>query len=377
MTVFPDTRYSEGRSGREMKKILVVIGTLGRGGAEKQTYLLVNELKDVYKFKVVSFGDGEFANKLRGLGVEVRIIGEINTVLKFVSLVRIISEFRPDIIHAVALRAVAFCRLIKKLKLTGQGKLLVSERNTIKYKPRIFRWIDRLGIGAADIVIANSKYSAREFEIVLDGKELVVAVPNGILPDVLFEPRCYDQREFEYDMCYVANFFPRKNHAFLFDAFERLKKDMPDLTLALLGDGPLKADFEEMINSKKLAGVHFLGRRNDVPQVISKCRLYVHVSLFEGMSNAIMEAMMYGLPVLAFDVCSNEELVVNEKTGNLVPEGDVSAFCEKAKVLLEDSELRKNMSNSGVERIRTEYSVRKMTDETQSTYHFLLDCLPG
>ena len=95
-------------------------------------------------------------------------------------------------------------------------------------------------------------------------------------------------------------------------------------------------------------------------------------SEYEGQSNAILEAMSAGIPVVASDIPGNRDLVVNDQTGFLVPLGDRAAFATQTRVFLEDPEIASRFGNAGKLRVESEFSVQKMIQRHQELYRELL-----
>ena len=102
----------------------------------------------------------------------------------------------------------------------------------------------------------------------------------------------------------------------------------PDWHLALAGDGPCRDWLQQQItNRSTLSGkVHWLGRRDDIPNVLKSADVVVHASLWEGMPNAVLEAMAAGIAVIGTAVEGTEDLVVAGQTGWLVPPHDATTL---------------------------------------------------
>jgi sugar transferase (PEP-CTERM/EpsH1 system associated) len=124
-----------------------------------------------------------------------------------------------------------------------------------------------------------------------------------------------------------------KNQTLLAQAFVRARESQPGacrgLRLVLVGDGPLRAQAQAIVDAAGLGSDVWLpGERGDVPQVMQGLDAYVLPSLGEGISNTILEAMASGLPVIATAVGGSVELVQPGLTGELVPSGDVEAMAQ-------------------------------------------------
>jgi sugar transferase (PEP-CTERM/EpsH1 system associated) len=146
------------------------------------------------------------------------------------------------------------------------------------------------------------------------------------------------------------------------------------LRLAMVGDGPLRAEAQGLLDAAGLGGAAWLpGELADVPDVMRALDCFVLPSLAEGISNTILEAMASGLPVLATDVGGNGELVVAKQTGELVPAGDVEALATGLLRMATDPSRAIAMGDAGRQRVEQEFSLPAMVGAYQALYDRLLD----
>ncbi len=147
----------------------------------------------------------------------------------------------------------------------------------------------------------------------------------------------------------------------------------PRLRLVMVGDGPLRAESQAVLDAAGLAALAWLpGERADVPDVMRALDCFVLPSLAEGISNTILEAMATGLPVLATDVGGNAELVVKGETGDLVPAGDVEALANGLVRMAMQPERAKAMGQAGRARAHSHFSLPAMVGAYQALYDRLL-----
>jgi glycosyltransferase involved in cell wall biosynthesis len=161
-----------------------------------------------------------------------------------------------------------------------------------------------------------------------------------------------------------------KNLEFLIRAVDRLvEQGKKDIQLLILGNGKDEASLRNHIRRLRLEEYVFLQPGNEnVGGYYSAFDLYVNCSLFESCSMAILEAMSYGLPVLASMVGGNGELIVDGEVGCLYPADDLEAFLEKFDELYRSPELRRQLGSRAQEYVRENFGLEKMMDKYQNVF---------
>jgi glycosyltransferase involved in cell wall biosynthesis len=112
----------------------------------------------------------------------------------------------------------------------------------------------------------------------------------------------------------------------------------------------------------------FLGRRNDVPEILASCDIAVLPSLAEGLPNAVLEYLAAGLPVVASALGGNLEVIEDGVTGFLVPPEDAGALAGALLRLLEDEELARLLGKAGREHVSSRFSFDRLVEETENLY---------
>ena len=164
-----------------------------------------------------------------------------------------------------------------------------------------------------------------------------------------------------------------KAQTLLAKAFVRAVTQTPEMRgharLALVGDGPLRAECTQILSQAGLESLAWLpGERSDVADVMRGLSCFVLPSLAEGISNTILEAMACGLPVVATAVGGNVELVSDGLTGLLVPPDDAEAMAAALVRLFSDRPLAQAMGEAGREEVDRKYSLRSMVAAYQQVY---------
>jgi len=145
------------------------------------------------------------------------------------------------------------------------------------------------------------------------------------------------------------------------------------LRLVMVGDGPLRADCEAILQTAGVAHLAWMaGERSDVPDVMRGLNCFVLPSLAEGISNTILEAMACALPVLVTRVGASAELVQDGGTGVVVPPGDVPALAQGLLRLARDPAAAAQMGRAGRQAVEQRYSLQAMVGAYESVYRRVL-----
>jgi glycosyltransferase involved in cell wall biosynthesis len=146
-----------------------------------------------------------------------------------------------------------------------------------------------------------------------------------------------------------------------------------DVHLLVIGDGPQRDRLRRFRDLCRIGDkVHFLGERGDVPRLLPHFDVLWSTSGYEGQSNAILEAMAAGVPVVATDIPGTRELIVSGVTGYLVPVGDRAGFARCTERLLNDAALAGQLSAAAQQRAQSKFSVENMVARHAELYRALL-----
>jgi glycosyltransferase involved in cell wall biosynthesis len=193
-------------------------------------------------------------------------------------------------------------------------------------------------------------------------------IPNGVDLEryaVRRKPRLTDRPVWAV----VAALRPDKNHDDLIQAWARVVEAHPGATLLIIGDGPSRGDIEHAVSAAELDGsVRFLGRREDVPEILRTVDGVVSASVDEALPTALIEAGASGLPVVAADAGGTREIVVDDVTGRLVPVRDVPALTEALLSTIEDPVRAARYGAAGQALVREKYSMTTWVDHLKSLY---------
>lgn len=164
-----------------------------------------------------------------------------------------------------------------------------------------------------------------------------------------------------------------KDHPTFLRAAKRVHDSVPDAAFIIAGEGELMPATQELARSLGIADrTFFIGRCHDVGSVLSISDVCVLSSSSEGFSNAILEYMAAGRPVVATDVGGAREAVVHGETGYLVSAGDDQQLAEHIISLLSDPDTARSMGESGKRRVNEKFSSVKQLQNVESLYTELL-----
>jgi glycosyltransferase involved in cell wall biosynthesis len=366
-----------------LSRVCLLIGQLGLGGTEKQVVLLARGLqaRGIETSVCLLFEGGPREHALRAAGVPVVYLGfpSSTTLLRklpgniaaFARLVRHLRQLRPDVLHAFLYHSYVTAAPAARL---ARVKVLVAGRRSLgdfKQGRRVLLAVERVATTVTDHLVANAE-SVAEDTIRNEGVRLdkITTVYNG-LPDSAFEPTAPAELRAESPviLC-VANLKSYKGHRFLLDAVARLHDRNLPCTLVLVGEGPERRALEEQAAQLKI-DVRLLGTRTDVEALLARADVAVLPSLHEGMSNAVMEAMATGLPVVATEVGGTGELLRGH--GVLVPPSDSEALADGLERVLADPALAARLGAAARAWSREHLHVDTMVDKHVALYQELLE----
>lgn len=350
-------------------RVLQIIPTLVRGGAEKQmTFLAAGLPRDKFDVHVaVLTHDGPYRESLEKRGIPVTVIGKRwkYDPGSYWRLKRFIRELRPDVVHTWIFAANSYGR--SAALAAGVPHVIAGERCVDPWKTWHQFAIDRWLAKRTEQIVTNST-GVRDFYVAhgLPAEKFVI-IPNGIEPsdqpvgtraDLLRELGLPDSARL---IGAVGRLWPQKRYKDLIWTAELLKAGRGDTHFLIVGDGPQREQLESYCHDILVEDhVHFLGERSDVPRLLAHLDCFWLGSGYEGQSNSLMEAMLAGVPVVATNIAGNRDLVVADETGFLVDVGDAGQFARKTHAILEDRELASRLGAAGRRRMLTEFSVDKM-----------------
>lgn len=168
----------------------------------------------------------------------------------------------------------------------------------------------------------------------------------------------------------IGRMAPTKGYSFLIEAFAKVKRQLPAAQLIFIGDGPLRNELEQQAAKTLWAdSIHFLGQRNNVPELINAMDVFVLSSVAEGMPRAILEVMAAGVPCVATEAGGIPEIINSNDVGILVQSKDSSALAEAMiNVANMPQQQLKKITDKARDRIRRFYSHDVVREKIRNLY---------
>ena len=335
-------------------KLLFYINVLSGGGAERVIANLANFFADDENDVgiVTSYvTEREYAvmNSVRRFNLDLdKSANAINrNIISIVRLKRIINSFNPDAV--IAFMTEPNIRAILAT-INKKSKCIVSVRNNPpqEYTTFLSRFLAKLLFRFADGCVFQTNDAKKWFSKQIQKKSAVISNPiNPVFYDCTHEEIIHRD-----GIVTVGRLNEQKNHSNLINAFSRIANRIND-DLYIYGDGPMRKRLEEQVDEIQLSNrIHFLGNVTNIYDWIKKAKLFVLSSDYEGMPNALMEAMAIGLPCISTDCpCGGpRELFETDKYGVLVPVGDSDYLADQMFILLQDNRKRAELSEKAKEK---------------------------
>ena len=343
-------------------RLALVISSLAGGGAERTMAALANawvaqgrqvtlitlalRIEDIYvlRSEVVRVDLGLKGDSRGALGSLVATLRRVR------ALRRALRESRPDAV-------VSFMTTTNLLVLIGTIGLhvpvIISERVFIAMQPPHWplRRLYRLLYSRAAAIVAQTRRGAADLEARVG--RTVHVIPNWVAPGNEDSPcqrgdpqiRSQEQERGAHLMVAVGRLDPQKGFDLLIEAFSQVASRYPSWRLAILGEGAARPELTSLIATRKLAArVSLPGFIAEPRAIMRQADLFVLSSRYEGMPNALIEAMSEGRACVSFDCPTGPgELIQHSINGWLVPAGDVDALSAALGDLMGDNGLRQRL----------------------------------
>lgn len=359
-------------------RIVHIIDSIASGGKERQLCELAKGLvgtPDV-ALSVVVLSEVMQYGALSELGVPIHVLRRTGgpSLTDFLRVLNILKQLRPDVVHSWN----SMCSIYGAPAAMISGAGFVN--GFFRSAPARLSWGLRtrtlLTQPLSDVAVANSRAGIAAFHL---APRKSVCIYNGFDEGRLANIPAPDEVRRSLGIStphvvgMVGSFSPAKDYRTYLDVATAMTRSRPDVTFLAVGAGPQLEAFQREFPTTDYPRIRFLGRRSDVEAIASILTVGVLATHTEGLSNAIMEYMAVGKPVVATDCPGNRELVEDERSGFLVGEGDPAALRARIDQLLGNPELATRLGARGRTRITEDFSLEAMTNAYLALYRRVID----
>jgi glycosyltransferase involved in cell wall biosynthesis len=376
-----------------MNTIVFPVNALGIAGAEQQLLALVRGLdKNRYRPIIAPLYSGWAGEEVFHQAPDVEIVSlhrkgkyDPSPLAKMTALLR---SRQADIVQPF-LTPATFFGLLPAL-LVGTPIKIVTERCGVRLTRgvgnQMYRLMEDYLTRFANIAVANSEAGRQDLMRRGIPAAKTHVIYNGLNPERLrSDPaRVAEHRarlgvpEDGAVVGILATLTPAKDHANFLRAAAALSQRHPGMRFAIVGDGPLRPKLEQLAGELGLSdNVVFFGFQTRVADCLAACDFLVSSSRDnEGTSNSILEAMALNIPVVATDVGGTRELVVDGRTGYLVPAADHAAIAAAIESALTHPEEAHAIAARARQMIESRFSLESMVSQYDALYERLLATVP-
>lgn len=324
-----------------MKRVAFIIGSMGRGGAERVISILANSyIKKGWKVDIIML----LENRVEyGLSDKINVIdfstgkSKVKSIASWYrNLRKYAKDYEPNVMVAFS-AMMYFTTIFSTFGL--DTPLIVSERSD-PYSDGRSGFINILAnwlYPKARVVVLQTERAKSYFRDKVKANSVII--PNPI------EVKVQASKKPKKKIVNVGRLVEAKNQELLINSFYRVNREFPEYTLHIYGDGVLFDDLKKQI--KKLGINDFVlleGNVSKIHEAIYDAEFFVLSSNYEGLSNALLEAMAMGLPCISTDVAGSDEYINDGVSGYLVPVGNEDLLYNAMKNMINNESLRKEMS---------------------------------
>ena len=358
-------------------RVLMILDSFNFGGAENLIAELGRYHPAALHVSVASLAPAEqdrnaMLDRLTeaGLKPEYLSVNRLLDAAGFFGLVRVLRRAQVDVVHA----HLGYAATVVPLAARLAGKPVVA---TLHLSPQRHasrgEWLkERLSVRIparlGRLVLVSQHAFDQYARVHGPARATWRVIPNGVDLDryTVHSGASSSERPV---WAVVAALRPDKNHVDLIQAWADVVAVHSGATLLVIGDGPSRGDIEHAVSAAGLAeSVQFLGRREDVAEILRRVDGVVSASVDEALPTALIEAGASGLPVVATDAGGTREIVVDGITGRLVPMRDVPALTQALLDTIGDPAQAARYGAAGRAQAQEKYSMAKWVDRLGKLY---------
>lgn len=347
-------------------KLLFHISSLYGGGAERVMANLINhniELHNEVIVVICYIHENEYPISSKAKKI---VLKSKNILKQSKELRKILKTYNPDL--SISFMQGGNFRMVIS-NLFSKRKYILSIRNDPKkeYPNLLGRIFAKTMFKKATGVVFQTQDAQKYFSYSIQNKSKVIFNP---VDNKFF----LDNREKKVsNIVALGRLTEQKNFKLLINAFN-LIKEITNENLLIYGEGELKEELQKLIKRHNLENrVFLMGRTNDTVSVLKSAKLFVLSSDFEGMPNALLEAVCMLVPSISTDCpCGGSRIILKNNSGILVPINDENGLSKAMLNVLTDSSLQKELSDN-CKIIRNEFDTKNILNQWDNFFNFLLE----
>lgn len=341
--------------------IFILTNTLKTGGAEKQSIYLFNALSEQYKVNLIVFYgdqvDSRMLNMVNNYNKHNVIYLDGSHASKALFLYKLFKENRDPICvsYLATTNAInAFIGLLAGVRIRIGG-IRNSQYNWFKLAlQRVlhnhFLTLSVFNNNVGYEILSSKGFNAEKGVIIHNCIEVPVPIKFNFSPNpivILSVGRFVEQKDYNTAIKAIGLLNGRCNYKYI-----------------IVGHGHLENELRQVALSEGISqNIQFVINPTEVDSFYKQAHIYLSTSTFEGLSNSIMEAVSFGLPIVATNVGDNEHLVKDGITGFLVPPKDVELIADKLLYLVENPHIREELGQNGYNHISGNFSIEEFTNK--------------
>lgn len=356
-------------------RIAFIAGSLGQGGAEKQLLYMCRTLLEMgVQVRVYSLTKGDhYESMLQDMGVCIEWVGQhSNPFLRLMALAHVLLDFRPHILQASHFYVNLYVGLLAPLiGAVDIGSIRSDVNYELEENPfwgRLLLWLPRT-------LIANSCRAQQNAEAkgITCGK--ILTLPNAI--DLAAFDTC--GARLPQNVCSLENnliviaigrLIPAKRFDRFISALVLARRENQSLMGIIVGDGPERSRLENFALQNGLSETElvFLGKSNDIPDILKRGDIFVQTSDHEGFPNVLLEAMAARLPIITTPAGDSDMIVIHGQTGYVIPFEDIDELASHIVQIANSHQLRRELGNIGRVHVERNYDITGLAEKMLAVY---------
>lgn len=359
-------------------RLTFLAGSLGQGGAERQSYYILRALKEAgTQVQVLCLTRGEYWEApIKALGVPITWVGEPESRLRRLwRIVQWVRRERPDIIQSQLYYTNLYATVAARL--TGAREIGAIRSNVFSELEQGGPLLGRLSLHLPRHLAVNSRMSIRNAQTIGIAPEQLCFLANVVDADAFTPSPQAEEGPFRILM--VGRLVQLKRHDRLIEALARLRKQTHREVRGIIVGGEregenLRPALEKQAHALGISPreLEFQGEVADMKSVYQNADCFLLTSDWEGTPNVVLEAMASGLPVVATRVGGVPDLIDDGVTGFLVDPGDITALTDRLRMLAEDTALRRQLGRQARAFILANHALQKLPQFLGTLYNTVL-----